>query len=89
MTNDMKNISDNIRKELEEECLYCLEKMKQCNKAIVKLPYTNEDGINVVWGAILEINNIRDYYYNRIQLASSFVSEEFIEKHRLYDKNIK
>jgi len=89
MTNDMLEVFDPFQSEMEEECLYCLEKLKKANKAgNISLPHKNEKGVLVRQNARLVVNAISDYWFNRIQKASKFVSRDFEDKYELYKKDI-
>lgn len=89
MTNAMLEVIDGLEEEMERECLYCLEKLKQANVAgNISLPHENERGVRVVHGARLTINDISEYWHRRISSASSYVSREFADKHELYNKNV-
>lgn len=89
MTDAMLKVYDGFQEEMEKECLFCLEKLKETNIAeSVRLPHTTERGTPVIHGARLVMGNIGDYWYQRLQYASRFVSREFEDKHQLYNRYI-
>lgn len=88
MTDAMIKVYDRVIEQAEEECLYCLEQLIKANTAEnIKLPHTNERGIPVIHGARLLVNNVSNYWYQRLTLAKRFVSREFEEKHMLWNRN--
>ena len=90
MTDAMLEVCNGFVEEMEKECLFCLEKLKQANKAEkISLPHTNERGVPVRHGARVAIGRIGDYWYNRMQNARWFVSTEFEEKHELWNRHAK
>lgn len=89
MTKAMLEVYDGFQEDMEKECLFCLEKLKQANIAgNVRLPHTAESGEPVVHGARMVVDRISSYWYTRLQNASRFVSREFEEEHQLYNRYI-
>lgn len=89
MTDAMLEVYDGFKEEMEKECLFCLGRLKQANIAgNISLPHENERGIRVIQGARIDMHQISDYWYGRLQYAARFVSREFQVKHELYNKNI-
>jgi hypothetical protein len=89
MTNAMLDVYDGFEQEMQNECLFCLEKLKEANIAAnVKLPCKTESGNPVRHGARVEINKISNYWYMRLQYAARFVSRDFEDEHELWNKNV-
>lgn len=89
MTNAMLEVYDGFQEEMEQECLFCLEKLKQANIASnVSLPHETERGVLVQHGARMVVDRIGDYWYTRLQNASRFVSREFEDEHKLYNRRV-
>lgn len=89
MTDAMLKVYDGFQEEMERECLFCLERLKEANIAEnVRLPHTTERGMPVLHGARCDIGRIGDYWHYRLQLASRFVSREFEDEHELYNRKV-
>ena len=89
MTNEMINVYDDVKQQMEKECIFCLENLKKANQAgNVSLPHVNEQGVNVLHGARLEMQTISEYWYQRLALARRFVSREFEDQHELWNRKI-
>lgn len=87
MTDAMLRVYDGFQEEMEKECLFCLERLKEANIAEnVRLPHTTERGTPVLHGARMVVGRIGDYWYTRLQNASRFVSREFEDKYELYNR---
>lgn len=85
---EVLNDFESLEEELKKECLYCRRKLIEANLAEdIKLPHTTERGTPVKFGAKLEMIKIGDYWFKRLQLASSRVPSEFIQKYELWDRN--
>lgn len=90
MTDAMINVYDGFEVEMEKECLYCLERLKEANRAgDISLPYVNERGTKVQQGARIVMDNISEYWYQRMNNARRFVSREFEDKHNLWNRRVK
>lgn len=90
MTDDMLAVCEGFETDMEKECLYCLEKLKEANRAgDISLPHVNERGVNVHHGARRVMHNISEYWYQRMSSARKFVSREFADKHQLWARHIK
>ena len=89
MTDAMLDVVDDFEKQLEDECLLCVEKLREANRAAwIKLPSTTERGTSVLHGATMETSAIADYWYRRLVLSSQYVSNEFYEKHELWNSEV-
>lgn len=89
MTDAMLKVCNNFINQMEEECLFCQQKLKEANNAgNISLPHVNERDVSVVHGARLEIYRVQDYWWNRLYNAMNFVSREFQIKHELHDRDI-
>lgn len=89
MTDAMLKVYDGFEKEMETECLFCLDRLKESNIAgNISLPHITERGTPVLQGARLKMYAISDYWYYRLQKASMFVSIDFEEKHNLNNRYI-
>lgn len=85
MTDAMLEVYTGFDKKMEKEYLYCLNKLKEANRAAnISLPHMNERVLPVVHGARMAVSGIRDYWYSRLNNASSFVSWDFINKHHFH-----
>lgn len=85
MTSSMKKVYDIFSNSMEAECLFCLEMLKEANKACsIKI----EDKESVTYDCMSEIGKIATYWYCRLQLACKHVSKSFIEEHGLNNKYI-
>ncbi|WAX16547.1 hypothetical protein LC76P1_00110 [Lysinibacillus phage LC76P1] len=89
MTDAMLAVVKNFEKEMEKECLYCQAKLKAANQASdISLPATTERGTQVVRGARVVTNKVANYWWQRLQNATMFVSREFEEEHNLWNNRI-
>lgn len=89
MTDAMLDVLKDFDKEMERECLYCQGRLRAANIASnIKLPHMNERGDLVPFGAKREMMAIADYWYQRLQFASRYVSREFEHDNQLFNKRV-